>query len=126
MHCDLCVTFFIQTTGTTPIDQLKPGMRLELQDYLNPLEVWMVKIIENIGGRLYLRLEGVESGSKDFWMFYLHFRLHPVGWSKVEEGCFYKPPSSKFELNYMMLKFLSQKFSDIHRKSEKSSHSVEG
>lgn len=83
-----------KTTGTTPIDQLKPGMRLELQDYLNPLEVWLVKIIENIGGRLYLRLEGVESASKDFWMFYLHYRLHPIGWSKLEEGCTYKPPSS--------------------------------
>ena len=84
-----------QTTGTTPIDQLKPGIRLELQDYINPLEVWLVKIIENIGGRLYLRLEGVESGSKDFWMFYLHYRLHPVSWARTEEGFSYKPPASK-------------------------------
>nr|KAG5708815.1 hypothetical protein BaRGS_031969 [Batillaria attramentaria] len=81
-----------KTTGTTPIDQLKQGMRLELQDGEQPDHVWLARIIENVGGRLYLRVEGVDSGTADFWAFYLHERLHPIGWAK-QMGYKYHPPS---------------------------------
>ncbi|KAL5013685.1 hypothetical protein ScPMuIL_007955 [Solemya velum] len=80
-----------KTTGITPIDQLKQGMWLELQDALNPMEIWLVRIIENVGGRLYLRYEGSESASHDFWLFYLHHSIHPVGWGNSND-CSYKPP----------------------------------
>ncbi|XP_060607615.1 scm-like with four MBT domains protein 1 [Ruditapes philippinarum] len=83
--------FFEKGTGCSPVDQLNCGMRLELQDILNPLHVWLVQILENVGGRLYLRLESTQSASKHFWMFYLDPRLHPVGWAS-EHGCVYKPP----------------------------------
>ncbi|XP_071081791.1 scm-like with four MBT domains protein 1 [Haliotis cracherodii] len=78
-------------TGTTPVDQLKQCMRLEIQDVCKPTNVWVVQIIENVGGRLYLRYEGVESGTHDFWMFYLNESLHPIGWAK-EMKYTYKPP----------------------------------
>ncbi|KAK3608079.1 hypothetical protein CHS0354_004735 [Potamilus streckersoni] len=80
-----------KTTGITPVDQLKQGMRLEIQHRLNPREVWLTEIIENVGGRLYLRLEGGQSGASDFWMFYLNIRLHPIGWARTK-GYEYKPP----------------------------------
>ncbi|CAC5406656.1 Scm-like with four MBT domains protein 1,Scm-like with four MBT domains protein 2 [Mytilus coruscus] len=80
-----------KSTGITPIDQLKQGMRLELQHPINPLEVWIVKILENVGGRLYLRFEGVETATHDFWLFYLNHRLHPIGWAKMH-GFKYQPP----------------------------------
>lgn len=80
-----------KSTGTTPVDQLKRGMRLELQHAINPVDVWLVKVIENVGGRLYLRLEGAESGSHDFWLFYLNHRIHPIGWAKAN-GYKYSPP----------------------------------
>ncbi|XP_061195549.1 scm-like with four MBT domains protein 1 [Saccostrea echinata] len=80
-----------KSTGTTPVDQLKRGMRLELQHAINPTDIWLVKIIENVGGRLYLRLEGAEPGSNDFWLFYLNHRLHPIGWAKTN-GYKYSPP----------------------------------
>ena len=76
------------------MEQLKSGMRLEIQHPVTALEVWIVKIIENVGGRLYLRFEGLETGSHDFWLFYLNHRLHPIGWAK-SHGYRYSPPSGK-------------------------------
>lgn len=70
-------------------------MRLELQHAINPVDVWLVKVIENVGGRLYLRLEGAESGSHDFWLFYLNHRIHPIGWAKAN-GYKYSPPPGMF------------------------------
>ena len=80
-----------QTTGTSPIDQLKQGMRMELQDADRPTQVWLARIMENVGGRLYLRVEGMESGVADFWAFYLNELLHPIGWAK-ERGYSYVAP----------------------------------
>ncbi|ESO90513.1 hypothetical protein LOTGIDRAFT_164102 [Lottia gigantea] len=75
---------------------MKQGMTLEIQDLAQPNLLWLVKIIENVGGRLYLRYVGVESGTMDFWLFYLDVRLHPIGWCK-ERNYTYKPP--KFLVN---------------------------
>ncbi|XP_074645284.1 scm-like with four MBT domains protein 1 [Tubulanus polymorphus] len=78
-------------TGTTPVDQIKQGMCLECQHALVPQCVWIVKILENVGGRLLLRYEGSNSAAHDFWMFYLNPRLHPIGWSQ-ENNCIYRRP----------------------------------
>lgn len=83
--------YFLQTTGTSPFEQLKQGMVLELQDSSRPNEVWLARITENVGGRLYLRVEGAESGKADFWLFYLSHLLHPIGWA-ASRGYQYKPP----------------------------------
>ena len=92
---DIILMYILQNTGITPIDQLKQGMRLELQHPINPLEVWVVKILENVGGRLYLRFEGVETATHDFWLFYLNHRLHPIGWAKAH-GFKYLPPKGLY------------------------------
>ena len=34
----------LQEGGITPIDQLKVGLRLEIQEELNPLNVWFVQV----------------------------------------------------------------------------------
>ncbi|CAG5126728.1 unnamed protein product, partial [Candidula unifasciata] len=78
--------------GATPVDQIKEGMRLEIQDELKPNQLWLVRIMENIGGRLCLRYEGIDGASCDLWLFYLHERLHPIGWCK-QAGYNYSPPS---------------------------------
>ncbi len=64
-------------------------MRLEIQDELAPLRVWLAKILENVGGRLLLQYEGT---SHAFWLFYLSHRLHPIGWAS-DMGLDYSPPS---------------------------------
>lgn len=90
MHC-LIMSFFFQAIGSNPIAQIKRGMKLEIQDLLNPTMVWLVDIIENVGGRLYLRYVGLESAGHDFWLFYLDCRLHPPGWANARKYE-YKPP----------------------------------
>ncbi|XP_005111500.1 scm-like with four MBT domains protein 1 [Aplysia californica] len=82
-----------KSTGATPVDQIKEGMRLEVQEELRPDCLWLVKVVENVGGRLYLRHEGVEAGAHDFWMFYLDDRLHPIGWGE-REGYTYAVPQA--------------------------------
>lgn len=66
-------------------------MRLEVQHELAPRYVWIVRILENIGGRLLLRYEGTDRAKDDFWLFYLNHRLHPIGWCK-DHDTVYKPP----------------------------------
>ncbi|XP_064633870.1 scm-like with four MBT domains protein 1 isoform X2 [Lineus longissimus] len=78
-------------TGTTPVDQIKQGMRLEIQHQLYRQAVWIVKVLENVGGRLLMRYEGTNTAVHDFWLFYLHSRVHPVGWAH-ENDCIYRPP----------------------------------
>lgn len=76
-----------------------------MQHYKCSPLVWPVKVVRNVGGRLLLRFlgTGLEEDSEemgreeeipkcksDFWLFYLHYRLHPVGWGK-KKGLEYKP-----------------------------------
>ena len=77
-------------------------MRLELQHPINSVEVWLVKILENVGGRLYLRFEGLEIATHDFWLFYLNHRLHPVGWAKAN-GLKYQPPRGIYITIYLLI-----------------------
>lgn len=69
-------------------------MRLELQDHINPNHVWIVKVLENVGGRLYLRQEGLNHSETDFWLFYLNHLLHPIDWAK-QNNYEYSPPKGK-------------------------------
>lgn len=87
-------TFLFQTTGITPIDQIKQGMRLEVQHALQSKWIWIVKIMENVGGRLLLRYEGTDSAAHDFWLFYLNPRLHPIDWGQ-ENSCIFRPPEGR-------------------------------
>ena len=74
---------FDQTIGLTPAEQLHVGMLLELQDLHRPWTLWFVRIVSNHGGRLHLRyVTSVtdDLSSKDIHLFYLDYRLHPIGW----------------------------------------------
>ncbi|XP_048344099.1 scm-like with four MBT domains protein 1 [Sphaerodactylus townsendi] len=68
--------------GKNPLDLIAPGSRLECQHLKNSLGAWIVNVIDNIGGRLKLRYEGLgDLDQYDFWMYYLDPFLHPVGWA---------------------------------------------
>ncbi|XP_066283579.1 scm-like with four MBT domains protein 1 isoform X2 [Branchiostoma lanceolatum] len=78
--------------GIMPVDQIRPGMRVEVGEEKEPVALWIAVIMENIGGRLRLRWDGVgNTETHDFWLFYLSPRLHPVGWAQ-KHGCYLKPP----------------------------------
>lgn len=90
-------TYLLESNGCTAVDQIKHGMKLEVQDDANATHVWVATVIENVGGRLLLRYDGVYVSNHDFWLFYLSYRVHPVGWTKQNDGYEYKPPSGLVE-----------------------------
>ncbi|NWH97978.1 SMBT1 protein, partial [Tichodroma muraria] len=78
--------------GKNPLDLIAPGSRLELQNTRDSLEAWIVNVVENVGGRLKLRYEGLEDLDKfDQWLFYLDPFLHQVGWA-AQHGYSLHPP----------------------------------
>ncbi|NWV36352.1 SMBT1 protein, partial [Grantiella picta] len=78
--------------GKNPLDLIAPGSRLELQNIRDSLEAWIVNVVENVGGRLKLRYEGLEDSDKfDQWLFYLDPFLHQVGWA-AQHGYSLQPP----------------------------------
>ncbi|NXX71811.1 SMBT1 protein, partial [Spizella passerina] len=80
--------------GKNPLDLIAPGSRLELQNRRDSLEAWIVTVVENVGGRLKLRYEGLEDLDKfDQWLFYLDPFLHQVGWA-AQHGYSLQPPSA--------------------------------
>ncbi|XP_076304706.1 scm-like with four MBT domains protein 2 isoform X2 [Tachypleus tridentatus] len=85
-------SYILKEAGALPIEQIKQGMKLEVQEEFQPSCVWIATVLENVGGRLLLRYDGCESASWDFWLFYLSYQLHMVGWGSMQ-GYEYKPPS---------------------------------
>ncbi|KAJ6668384.1 hypothetical protein lerEdw1_015761 [Lerista edwardsae] len=78
--------------GKNPLDLIAPGSRLECQHLEDSLGAWIVSVVENIGGRLKLRYEGLgDLDQYDLWMFYLDPFLHPVGWAS-QQGYLLEPP----------------------------------
>ncbi|KAG8440042.1 hypothetical protein GDO86_006003 [Hymenochirus boettgeri] len=78
--------------GKTPVDLITTDSFIELQDKQNPFQYWIVRVLENVGGRLRLRYVGLEElESHDQWLFYLNLRLRPVGWCQ-ENQCRMDPP----------------------------------
>ncbi|XP_033373395.1 scm-like with four MBT domains protein 1 [Parus major] len=78
--------------GKNPLDLIAPGSRLELQNIRDSLEAWIVNVVENVGGRLKLRYEGLDDLDKfDQWLFYLDPFLHQVGWA-AQHGYSLQPP----------------------------------
>ncbi|XP_013794742.1 scm-like with four MBT domains protein 1 [Limulus polyphemus] len=85
-------SYILKEAGALPIEQIKQGMKIEVQEEFQPSFVWIATVLENVGGRLLLRYDGCESASWDFWLFYLSYQLHMVGWGSLQ-GYEYKPPS---------------------------------
>ncbi|KAB0383271.1 hypothetical protein FD755_005188, partial [Muntiacus reevesi] len=84
--------------GKGPIDLITVDSLIELQDSENPFQYWIVSVLENAGGRLRLRYVGLEdTESYDQWLFYLDYRLRPVGWCQ-EHKYRMDPPSEIYPL----------------------------
>lgn len=81
--------------GKGPIDLITVDSLIELQDSQNPFQYWIVSVTENVGGRLRLRYVGLEhTESYDRWLFYLDYRLRPIGWCQ-ENKYRMDPPSGE-------------------------------
>lgn len=81
--------------GKGPVDLITVDSLIELQDSQNPFQYWIVRVIENVGGRLRLRYVGLEhTESYDRWLFYLDYRLRPIGWCQ-EKNYRMDPPSGE-------------------------------
>ncbi|MGH0135786.1 UNVERIFIED_CONTAM: hypothetical protein FKN15_035174 [Acipenser sinensis] len=78
--------------GKNTVDLIMLDSLVELQDSQNPFQYWIVRVIENIGGRLRLRYFGLDCDTHDKWLFYLDFRLRPVGWC-LENRYSMEPPT---------------------------------
>eukprot|EP00069_Balaena_mysticetus_P018599 bmy_11577T0 len=80
--------------GRNPLDLIAPGSRLECQAFQDSLSTWIVTVVDNIGGRLKLRYEGLESSDNfEHWLYYLDPFLHYVGWA-AQQGYELQPPSA--------------------------------
>uniref|UniRef100_A0ACB8FMF1 Scm-like with four MBT domains protein 2 n=1 Tax=Sphaerodactylus townsendi TaxID=933632 RepID=A0ACB8FMF1_9SAUR len=87
--------------GKNPVDLITVDSLIELQDSQNPFQYWIVSVLENVGGRLRLRYVGVEeTESYDQWLFYLDYRLRPVGWCQ-ENKYRLAPPAEIYSLKTM-------------------------
>ncbi|XP_061494274.1 scm-like with four MBT domains protein 2 isoform X2 [Rhineura floridana] len=84
--------------GKNPVDLITVDSLIELQDSQSPFQYWIVSVLENIGGRLRLRYVGLEeTESYDQWLFYLDYRLRPVGWCQ-ENKYRLDPPAEIYSL----------------------------
>ncbi|XP_058931969.1 scm-like with four MBT domains protein 1 isoform X1 [Kogia breviceps] len=80
--------------GRNPLDLIAPGSRLECQAFQESLSTWIVTVVDNIGGRLKLRYEGLGSSDNfEHWLYYLDPFLHHVGWA-AQQGYELQPPSA--------------------------------
>ncbi|XP_046999669.1 scm-like with four MBT domains protein 1 [Schistocerca americana] len=68
--------------GFIPVDRIKQGMKVEVQDRINPYLLWVATIVENVGGRLLLRYDTPDSNFPDFWLFYSSPRLFRMGFAE--------------------------------------------
>ncbi|CAF2615518.1 unnamed protein product [Rotaria sp. Silwood2] len=87
---------FDKNIGLNPVEQLKCGMLLELQDIDRPWTVWFVRIINNRGGRLHLQYvinttdeEDANLFSSDIHIFYLDWRVHFIGWTSNNSSVYF-------------------------------------
>ncbi|XP_034837388.1 scm-like with four MBT domains protein 1 [Maniola hyperantus] len=65
--------------GLSPIDRIKGGMKVEIQNIIDPYRYWIATVCENAGGRLLLRYDGADDDLAQFWMFFCNPRLSSFG-----------------------------------------------
>lgn len=85
--------------GKNTVDLIVEGSVLELQDVSDPFVYWPVRVIQNIGGRLWLRYVGLtkDHQTQDIWLFYLDIRLRPLGWA-LENSLALEPPTGENQI----------------------------
>lgn len=69
----------LDNNGLSPIDRIKEGMKVEVQNNLDPHKFWIATIVKNIGGRLLLHYDGSDEDLEDIWIFYSSLRLFNFG-----------------------------------------------
>ncbi|XP_060871947.1 scm-like with four MBT domains protein 1 isoform X2 [Metopolophium dirhodum] len=86
-NCEHAVSNTVLQMKGAPIHNIfKRNMFVEVQDTEYPYRVWISKVLKNVGGRLFLQIQGVKSTKKkSFWLFYLNERVFPLGWAE-EKG----------------------------------------
>lgn len=83
----------------SPCQQLKPGLRLEIEDENEPRTVWVATITRNVGGRLLMKYVSPATEPIEAWIFCLSPRLHPLGWSSKHNPSWeYRPPKKILQL----------------------------
>ncbi|XP_049882226.1 scm-like with four MBT domains protein 1 [Pectinophora gossypiella] len=69
----------LNNKGLSPIDRIKTGMKVEVQNTLDPYRYWIATVCENVGGRLLLRYDGCDEEMPQFWIFFSNNRLSSFG-----------------------------------------------
>lgn len=88
-HC------FRQST-TPPVNEFKPGMKLEAQDPRNTTSTCIATVVGLTGSRLRLRLDGSDN-KNDFWRLVDSLEIQPIG-NCEKNGGMLQPPLG-FRLN---------------------------
>ncbi|CAG9796316.1 unnamed protein product [Diatraea saccharalis] len=70
----------LNNKGLSPIDRIKAGMKVEVQNTLDPYKYWIATVKENIGGRLMLHYDGSDEDLPQFWIFFSNPRLCSFGY----------------------------------------------
>ncbi|VVD05767.1 unnamed protein product [Leptidea sinapis] len=69
----------LNNKGLSPIDRIKIGMKVEIQNVIDPYKYWIATVCENVGGRLQLRYDGADDDLPQFWLFYSNSRISSFG-----------------------------------------------
>ncbi|XP_026487032.2 scm-like with four MBT domains protein 2 [Vanessa tameamea] len=69
----------LNNKGLSPIDRIKVGMKVEIQNVIDPYRYWIATVRENVGGRLLLRYDGADEELQQFWIFFCNPRLSSFG-----------------------------------------------
>ncbi|CAG7819313.1 unnamed protein product [Allacma fusca] len=75
---------------TPPLNEFKPGMKLEAIDPRNETSTCVATVIGSIGPRLRLRLDGSDN-SNDFWRLVDSSEINPVGTCEKQGGMLQPP-----------------------------------
>ncbi|XP_013177007.1 PREDICTED: scm-like with four MBT domains protein 2 isoform X1 [Papilio xuthus] len=70
----------LNNKGMSPIDRIKVGMKVEIQNVNDPYRYWIATVCENVGGRLLLRYDGADEDLQQFWIFFSNPRLSSFGY----------------------------------------------
>ncbi|XP_041974771.1 scm-like with four MBT domains protein 2 [Aricia agestis] len=70
----------LKNKGLSPIDRIKVGMKVEIQNIIDPYRYWIGTVRKNYGGRLLVSYDGADDDQPPFWMFFCNPRLSSFGY----------------------------------------------
>lgn len=70
----------LNNKGLSPIDRIKVGMKVEVQNLIDPYRYWIATVCENVGGRLLVRYDGCDEDLQQLWIFFSNPRLSSFGY----------------------------------------------